>query len=77
MTDPRQYEIRVSWVGGGPIVVRGRLAWLIFKLVTRGGAELAEDLDRLHNGHLEVDWTDRGTARVETQRSYHWPGEVT
>ncbi|HXI16472.1 MAG TPA: hypothetical protein VNM48_08875 [Chloroflexota bacterium] len=75
--EPRSCEIRISWVGGGPLVIRGRLAWLLKKLATEGGAQLAEDLDRLDNGHLSVDWSAPGTVTVKTQRTYKWPASAT
>lgn len=77
MIDPRTCEIRIVGVGRGPIVVRGRLAWLILKLVERGGAQLAEDLDRLHRGQLLTKWGDNGQVEVQTQRTYYWPGAET
>lgn len=76
MTDPRRCEIRITYVGGGPLVIRGRLAWLILKIAEKGAGDLAEDLDRLHNGHLEADWGDNGSVKLKTQRAYHWPGEA-
>lgn len=69
---PTVCEIRISWVGGGPIVVRGRLAWLILKLVEKGGAHLMDDMDRLDNGHMDVEWSDRGSVKVQTRRTYSW-----
>lgn len=75
MIDPRQAEIRISWVGGGPLVVRGRLAWLILKLAKRG--ELAEDLDRLSRGQLVAKWGDNGQVEAKTERTYHWTAEAT
>ena len=74
MSDPRSCEIRITWVGGGPLVVRGRLAWLILKLAQKGASELAEDLDRIHDGQMDVSWNGRGVF-IHTRRGYNWPGE--
>lgn len=77
MTDPRSCEIRITWVGGGPLVIRGRLAWLFLKMATKGGAELMQDLDRLGRGQLLAKWGDNGQVEAKTERTYHWPGEAT
>ncbi|HXI16823.1 MAG TPA: hypothetical protein VNM48_10645 [Chloroflexota bacterium] len=69
--EPRKDEVRLTWPGG-LLIVRGRLAWLLKKLAIEGGAQLAEDLDRLDNGHLDIEWTDRGSAKVQTRRTYNW-----
>lgn len=63
MTDPRTCEIRISWVGGGPLVIRGRLAWLILKLALKAGA-LQPKVDGLRYGSLEAHWGDREEPKV-------------
>lgn len=63
MSDPRTAEIRISWVGGGPLVVRGRLAWLLLKLALKSGA-LQPKVDALRYGALEAHWGDREEPSV-------------
>ena len=57
------HEIRVTPSGGGPIVVRGRLAWLILRLAQRAGA-LQPKVDALQYGVLEAHWGDREDPSV-------------
>jgi hypothetical protein len=74
--DPTAAEVRLVWTGGGPVVIRGRLAWLLIKIATRGAQPLAEDVDRLAEGKLELNWGTNGNVKAQTLRTYHWPGEV-
>lgn len=75
MADTRSCEVRLTAVGKNTLIIRGRLAWLMLKLAERGGAQLAEDVDRLGRGQLLAKWGDNGQVEVQTQRTYNWPGE--
>lgn len=70
--DPLACEVRIQAVGGLR-VVRGRLAWLLLKLVDEGGTQLAEDVDHVGHGHLEVDWSTTGQVTIQTRRVYKLP----
>lgn len=78
LVDPRSCEIRIIRVGSGPIVVRGRLAWLLLKIATQG-APLMETCDRVRTGHLDIDWNGQGEGNAsvrETETEVFRRGDV-